>query len=231
MPQCRAVADQLQGNEEAHGKYQHLAVDYIQVFCKIFDVCTSRTSKIISRLLIGCEALCFLWISLLTLPFGALKIRSDAQAASLIGQCLCLSTPVCWELQKFLESSELVSECMQDHGEEFEPFVEDEVPFDEYCKTMRDVGTWAGHMDLQATSLVTHHNICIHQVLEPLCHKRICSLTRHAVKWSHTNLAEYAGLYTTLLISVDRPFDYPVFHKWVPNSLSYLNCCKNHVFS
>jgi OTU domain-containing protein 3 len=32
---------------------------------------------------------------------------------------------------------------MQDHREEFEPFVEDEVPFDEYCKTMRDDGTWA----------------------------------------------------------------------------------------
>jgi hypothetical protein len=85
-------------------------------------------------------------------------------------------------LQKFLESSELVSECMQDHREEFEPFVEDEVPFDEYCKTMRDDGTWAGHMELQATSLVTHHNICIHQVPELLCDKHICSLARHAVK-------------------------------------------------
>jgi OTU domain-containing protein 3 len=95
----RAVADQLEGNEEAHGEYWHLAVDYIQ-----------------------------------------------------------------------------------DHWEEFEPFVEDEVPFDEYCKTMRDDGNWAGHMELQATSLVTHHNVCIHQVLEPLCHKRICSLARHAVK-------------------------------------------------
>ncbi|CAM6046253.1 unnamed protein product, partial [Sphagnum compactum] len=101
------------------------------------------------------------------LPFGALKIRSDAQAASLIGQCLCLSTPVCWGLQKFLESSELVSECMQDYKEEFEPFVEDEVPFDEECKTMQDDGTCAGHMELQATSLVTHWNICIHQLMTP----------------------------------------------------------------
>ncbi len=31
---------------------QHLAVDYMQVFCKGSDICTSRTSKIISRLLI-----------------------------------------------------------------------------------------------------------------------------------------------------------------------------------
>jgi len=42
--------------------------------------------------------------------------------------------------------------------------VEDEVPFDDYCKTMREESTWAGHMEIQATSLVTRTNICIHQV-------------------------------------------------------------------
>lgn len=46
----------------------------------------------------------------------------------------------------------------------FEPFVEDEVPFDEYCQSMGEDGTWAGHMELQAASLVTHSNICIHRV-------------------------------------------------------------------
>lgn len=46
----------------------------------------------------------------------------------------------------------------------FEPFIEDEVPFDEYCQTMENDGTWAGHMELQAASLVTQSNICIHQV-------------------------------------------------------------------
>lgn len=46
----------------------------------------------------------------------------------------------------------------------FEPFIEDEVPFDEYCQTMEKDGTWAGHMELQAASLVTRNNICIHRV-------------------------------------------------------------------
>ncbi len=50
--QCKAIVDQLEGDEEAHGKFRHLAVDYMQVFCKGSDLCTSRTSKIISRLLI-----------------------------------------------------------------------------------------------------------------------------------------------------------------------------------
>lgn len=42
--------------------------------------------------------------------------------------------------------------------------MEDEVPFEDYCKTMREETTWAGHVELQATSLVTQTNICIHQV-------------------------------------------------------------------
>jgi OTU domain-containing protein 3 len=46
----------------------------------------------------------------------------------------------------------------------FEPFIEDDIPFNEYCQSMEEEGTWAGHMELQAASLVTHSNICIHKV-------------------------------------------------------------------
>lgn len=42
--------------------------------------------------------------------------------------------------------------------------MEDEVPFDDYCQSMGEDGTWAGNMELQAASLVTHSNICIHRV-------------------------------------------------------------------
>ncbi|XP_050207990.1 OVARIAN TUMOR DOMAIN-containing deubiquitinating enzyme 7 isoform X2 [Mercurialis annua] len=49
----------------------------------------------------------------------------------------------------------------------FEPFIEDEIPFDKYCQSMEKDGTWAGHMELQAASLVTHSNICIHQHMSP----------------------------------------------------------------
>ncbi|KAK9135934.1 hypothetical protein Syun_015264 [Stephania yunnanensis] len=53
------------------------------------------------------------------------------------------------------------------HREEFEPFIEDDVPFDEYCQSMEKDGTWAGNMELQAASLVTQSNICIHRVMSP----------------------------------------------------------------
>lgn len=53
------------------------------------------------------------------------------------------------------------------HREEFEPFIEDEVPFDKYCDSMLKDGTWAGHMELQAASLLTRRNICIHMLNSP----------------------------------------------------------------
>ncbi|XP_072993067.1 OVARIAN TUMOR DOMAIN-containing deubiquitinating enzyme 7 isoform X4 [Typha latifolia] len=53
------------------------------------------------------------------------------------------------------------------HREDFEPFIEDDVPFDEYCQSMEKDGTWAGHMELQAASLVAKRNICIHRLNSP----------------------------------------------------------------
>ncbi|KAL0395816.1 UNVERIFIED_CONTAM: OVARIAN TUMOR DOMAIN-containing deubiquitinating enzyme 7 [Sesamum calycinum] len=57
----------------------------------------------------------------------------------------------------------MVVRFIKNNREMFEPFVEDEVPFDEYCRSMGEDGTWAGNMELQAASLVTRSNICIHR--------------------------------------------------------------------
>ncbi|XP_047951793.1 OVARIAN TUMOR DOMAIN-containing deubiquitinating enzyme 7 isoform X2 [Salvia hispanica] len=61
----------------------------------------------------------------------------------------------------------MVVRFIKDNRETFEPFVEDEVPFDNYCQSMGEDGTWAGHIELQAASLVTHRNICIHRNMSP----------------------------------------------------------------
>lgn len=53
---------------------------------------------------------------------------------------------------------------MCDHAEDFSPFVEDDQGFDKYAARMRREGVWAGHMELQAASLLLAANICIHQV-------------------------------------------------------------------
>ncbi|XP_021752276.1 OTU domain-containing protein 3-like isoform X2 [Chenopodium quinoa] len=61
----------------------------------------------------------------------------------------------------------MVVQYIEKNRELFEPFIEDDVPFDEYCQSMGKDGTWAGHMELQAATLVTHTNICIHRHMSP----------------------------------------------------------------
>ncbi|KAL1564161.1 ubiquitinyl hydrolase 1 [Salvia divinorum] len=72
---------------------------------------------------------------------------------------------------------------IKDNREMFEPFVEDEVLFDDYCQSMGEDGTWAGHMELQAASLVTHSNICIHRNMSPRWY--IQNFDKHEVLMIH----------------------------------------------
>ena len=51
---------------------------------------------------------------------------------------------------------EMVVEYIMQHREDFEPFIENNVNFEEYCESMKKSGTWAGHMEIQAASRVTH---------------------------------------------------------------------------
>ncbi|XP_073274317.1 OVARIAN TUMOR DOMAIN-containing deubiquitinating enzyme 7-like isoform X2 [Primulina huaijiensis] len=50
----------------------------------------------------------------------------------------------------------MVVRFIKNNREMFEPFVEDEVSFDEYRRSMGQEGNWSGHVELQAASLATH---------------------------------------------------------------------------
>lgn len=67
-------------------------------------------------------------------------------------------------IQKYFSLFAYLVNAEQKYREQFEPFIEDDVPFDEYCQSMGKDATWAGHMELQAASLMTRNNICIHRV-------------------------------------------------------------------
>ncbi|KAL6651832.1 hypothetical protein ACP70R_010757 [Stipagrostis hirtigluma subsp. patula] len=69
--------------------------------------------------------------------------------------------------EEHMKYREMVVDYIVKHREEFEPFIEDEVPFEKYCDFMLKDGTWAGHMELQAASLLTRRNICIHMLNSP----------------------------------------------------------------
>ncbi|KAH7850888.1 hypothetical protein Vadar_004224 [Vaccinium darrowii] len=86
----------------------------------------------------------------------------------------------------------MVVQFMLDNRDMFEPFIEDDASFEEYCKSMKEDGTWAGNMELQAASLVTRSNICIHRSMSPRwyirnfgSHARMVHLSYH--DWGHYN--------------------------------------------
>eukprot|EP01117_Protostelium_nocturnum_P006675 TRINITY_DN2402_c0_g1_i1.p1 TRINITY_DN2402_c0_g1~~TRINITY_DN2402_c0_g1_i1.p1 ORF type:complete len:549 (-),score=198.23 TRINITY_DN2402_c0_g1_i1:24-1670(-) len=58
-------------------------------------------------------------------------------------------------------------DCIEENREMFEPFIEDDVPFDKYCIDMRKNGEWGGHLELQAMSLICAVNITVHQLDSP----------------------------------------------------------------
>ncbi|KAF7828702.1 OTU domain-containing protein 3 isoform X1 [Senna tora] len=92
-----------------------------------------------------------------------------------------------------------------DNREMFEPFIEDEVPFDEYCQSMENDGTWAGHMELQAASLVTHSNICIHRNMSPRWYIR--NFNDRGARMIH--LSYHDGEHYNSVRSKDDPCDGP----------------------
>uniref|UniRef100_A0A0D9ZS80 OTU domain-containing protein n=1 Tax=Oryza glumipatula TaxID=40148 RepID=A0A0D9ZS80_9ORYZ len=61
----------------------------------------------------------------------------------------------------------MIVQYIKEHRVDFEPFIEDEEPFEKYCDSMLEDGTWAGHMELQASSILTRKNICIHMLNSP----------------------------------------------------------------
>jgi OTU domain-containing protein 3 len=51
--------------------------------------------------------------------------------------------------------------------QDFEPFIEDDEPFDAYLTRMRRNATWGGHLEIQACSMLYQVNITIHQLNQP----------------------------------------------------------------
>jgi len=51
--------------------------------------------------------------------------------------------------------------------EDFEPFIEDDEPFEEYIARMRRNATWGGHLEIQACSMLYQVTVTIHQINQP----------------------------------------------------------------
>ena len=98
---------------------------------------------------------------------------------------------------------EMVVEYIMQHREDFEPFIEDNVDFDEYCEGMKKSGTWAGHMEIQAASRVTRTNICIHSLRSPKLEIRNFE-NRHA---RTLHFSYHEGLHYNSVVPLDYDSD------------------------
>ncbi|KAF9682378.1 hypothetical protein SADUNF_Sadunf05G0102800 [Salix dunnii] len=123
------------------------------------------------------------------------------------------SIMISWGLADQLEGNEeehgkyrsMVVQYIMKTREMFEPFIEDDVPFDEYCQLMEKDGTWAGHMELQAASLVTHSNICVHRYMSPRWYIR--NFDQHGARMVH--LSYHDEEHYNSVRSKDDPCDGP----------------------
>ncbi|XAR74007.1 Ubiquitinyl hydrolase 1 [Bertholletia excelsa] len=131
----------------------------------------------------------------------------------------------------------MVVQFIMKNREMFEPFIEDDVPFDNYCQSMQKDGTWAGHMELQAASLVTNCNICIHRSMSPRwyiknfddCKARMVHLSYHdGEHYNSVRLKEdsCSGPAWPIIIKVSSVFNsclplyyvHPLLQLWYPLS-------------
>lgn len=60
-----------------------------------------------------------------------------------------------------------VANYMSEHRDEFEPFIEDDIPFDRYIKNLSTMGTYAGNDAIVAFARLYQVNVVIHQLNSP----------------------------------------------------------------
>ncbi|KAL4438223.1 hypothetical protein ABPG77_010584 [Micractinium sp. CCAP 211/92] len=65
-----------------------------------------------------------------------------------------------------------VMDFIRDREEEYRFFIEDDEPFESYVRRMSKDGAWAGHLEVQAASLLLQRNISVYQAGQPVWHVR-----------------------------------------------------------
>lgn len=82
------------------------------------------------------------------------------------GNCLFRSIADQLEIEglEHIGVRETIVRHITENRESYEPFIEDDVPFDRYISSMAKNGTWGGNLELQACSMAFSVNIKIFQV-------------------------------------------------------------------
>ncbi|ODN02410.1 OTU domain-containing protein 3 [Orchesella cincta] len=85
------------------------------------------------------------------------------------GNCLfrALSDQLCGNSRNHLDYRRAVVQYMRDFRSDFEPFVEDDVPFDKYVHNLSQPGTFAGNDAIVAFARLQNVTVVIHQLNSP----------------------------------------------------------------
>ncbi|CAL8110515.1 unnamed protein product [Orchesella dallaii] len=85
------------------------------------------------------------------------------------GNCLfrALSDQLCGNSRNHLDYRRGVVQYMRDYRSDFEPFVEDDVPFDKYVHNLSQPGTFAGNDAIVAFARLQNVTVVIHQLNSP----------------------------------------------------------------
>ncbi|CAI5736842.1 unnamed protein product [Peronospora destructor] len=81
------------------------------------------------------------------------------------GNCLfrALSDQLFGDQQQHEQVREKIVNYLEQHRNDFEPFMEDEEKFEKYCERMRENGTWGGNQELYAAARLFQAYIIVHQ--------------------------------------------------------------------
>ncbi|KAG3108951.1 hypothetical protein PI124_g11850 [Phytophthora idaei] len=81
------------------------------------------------------------------------------------GNCLfrALGDQLYGDQHQHEEAREKIVSYLEQHRDDFEPFMEDEEKFEKYCERMREDGTWGGNQELYAAARLFQVYVVVHQ--------------------------------------------------------------------
>ena len=62
----------------------------------------------------------------------------------------------------FEKYRKITTDYMEEHKEEFQPFIEDDITIDDYIKSMKEDKEWGGNLEIYALSMALHANFYVY---------------------------------------------------------------------
>jgi len=114
------------------------------------------------------------------------------------GNCLfrAIADQLVDDPSRHAEFRKRIMDFVEAQREAFEPFVEDDIPFEVYVSDMRKMSSWGGHIEIQAFSLQYQCNVIIHQLDQPRWEVNNHDLPKKTIHLSYHDGDHYASVRT-----------------------------------